>query len=183
MACRATQEDVRRSRQTQTANLLTPCACLRCEVLSRKPFGEVRAVRYFCTIYTHDCTFATTQGTPADGDPADGTPLARVLVSGSSKRQAAAQAYVECVGRERARLMRERFGSRLAKQETNARAIAASLRKTNRSGSECYLLDNYVESWYVHVEPVISVPLPSSPRRLRLPHPLLVRLSRAPSLN
>jgi hypothetical protein len=140
-------------------------------------------VRYFCTIYTHDCTFATTQGSSADGDQSGGTPLARVLVSGSSKRQAAAQAYVECVGRERARLMRELGSRRLAKQEMNARAIAASLRKTNRSGGDCYLLDNYVEGWYVHVEPVIDLPRPASPRRLRLPHPLLVRLSRTPSPN
>jgi hypothetical protein len=140
-------------------------------------------VRYFCTVYTADRTLAATQTTAApDGDPA-GAPVGRVLTSGSSKRQAAARAYVECVGRERARLLRERFGARLAKQEMNANAIAASLRKTNRSGMECYLLDNYVESWYVCVEPVVDAPRPATPRRLRLPHPLLAHLCRTPSPN
>src|SRR5262249_53943656 len=115
-------------------------------------------------------------------------PLARVLVSGSSKRQAAARAYVECVGRERARLMREerRLPGRVVKQETNARAIAASLRKVNRSGSDCYLLDNLVQGWHVHVEPVVDAPrTASSPRRpLRLPSSLLLRhLLRTPSSN
>jgi hypothetical protein len=141
-------------------------------------------VRYFCTIYTHDCTFATKQGNSSDGDLAADAPLARVLVSGSNQREAAARAYVQCVGRERARLLREQFGSRrLAKQETNAKGIAASLRKTSRSGGECYLMDNYVEGWYIHVEPVVNMPQPASPRRLRLPASLLRHLSRTPSPN
>jgi hypothetical protein len=145
-------------------------------------------VRYFCTIYTHDCT-PVTQGKTDGGsgsqtDGGGGTPVARVLVSGASKREAAARAYVECVGRERARLLRERqMPRRVAKLETNARAIAASLRKINRSGGECFLMDNLVEGWYVHVEPVVDLPRPTSPQRLRLPHPSLVHLSRTPSPN
>ena len=145
-------------------------------------------MRYFCTIYTHDRTFATTQGS-TDGGRGDsqteggGEPVARVLVSGVSKREAAARAYVECVGRDRARLLRERQTTRrVAKQQTNARAIAASLRKLNRSGGDCYLMDDLVEGWFVHVEPVVDLPRPS-PRRLRLPHNTLVRLCRTPSLN
>jgi hypothetical protein len=136
-------------------------------------------VRYTCTIYTHDRTFAIQQGAMGDGDPCGGdAPLAQVLVSGASKREAAARAYVQCVGRDRARLLREqlRISPRLARQETNARAIAASLRKTSRSGGECYLMDNYVEGWYIHVEPVVDLPRPSL-CRLRLPHSLLLRLS------
>lgn len=146
-------------------------------------------MRYFCTIYTHDQAAVSTQAkggssggsqTATDGG---GMPLARVLVSGATKREAAARAYVECVGRERARLlMRQQEARRVAKQETNARAIAASLRKINRSGDECYLMDNFIEGWYVHVEPVVDLPAPS-PRRLRLPHPRLVHLCRTPSPN
>jgi hypothetical protein len=144
-------------------------------------------VRYFCTIYTHDCTLATKQGTPAtgEGDPAGG-PLGRVLVSGATMREAAARAYVQCVGRERARLMQEQLAAprRLARQETNTKAIAASLRKMSRSGDDCYLLDNFVEGWFIHVEPVLNLPCPSSrPRKLRLPTSRLLSLSHTPSPN
>lgn len=143
-------------------------------------------MRYFCTIYTHDCTPATTATTTSsDGDPA-GSPLAQVLVSGETMRDAAARAYVQCVGRERARMLQEQLRAprKLARQETNAKAIAASLRKTKRSGGECYLLDNYAEGWYIHVEPVVNMPGASSRlRKLRLPHKRLLHLSRTPSPN
>lgn len=139
-------------------------------------------MRYFCTIYTRECTPASTTTAGGSGG-GDGSPLARVSVSGSSKRRAAAQAYVECVGRERARLMRERLvPARLARLQADADAIAASLRKVNRSGSDCYLLDDLAQGWFVHVEPVVDAPR-TSPRRLRLPVPLLLHLHRTPSPN
>jgi hypothetical protein len=140
-------------------------------------------VRYICTIYSH--TFAGKQGFAggdADGDGA----LGKVVVSAASPREAAARAYVECIGRTRARTMREKLGAprSLAAQETNPRAIAASLRKLKRSQGECYLLDNYVEGWLITVESVVPTP-PDSPRlrRVRLPHPLLVHFSRTPLPN
>src|SRR5262249_19035368 len=112
-------------------------------------------------------------------------PLGRVLVSGANMREAAARAYVQCVGRERSRRLREELQAprRLARQETNYKAIAASLRKTSRSGSDCYPLDNFIEGLFIHFDPVVNLPRPSSPPRLRLPHPLLSHLLRTPSQN
>jgi hypothetical protein len=141
-------------------------------------------VRFICTIYSQTQTFAGTKST-ADGDRDPDGALAKVVVSGASQRDAAARAYVECVGRQRARLLREKHNMprRRAAQESNRKAIAASLRKTKPQGS-CYLLDNFVEGWLIAVEPVVPMPASSPlPRRLRLPHPLLVHLSRIPLSN
>ena len=142
-------------------------------------------MRYICTIYSHDHTFAGKQGF-AGGDADGDASLARVVIAAPSPRDAAARAYVECIGRARARLMREKRQAprSVAAQETNPRAIAASLRKTGRPQGECYLLDNYVAGWCITVEPVVPT-LPSSPlpRRVRLPHPLLVHFSRTPLPN
>jgi hypothetical protein len=142
-------------------------------------------VRYLCTIYSHDHTFAGKQGFA--GDDADGNAaLGRLVVSGSSPRQAAARAYVECVGRTRARMMREKRKAprSVAAQEANPRAIAASLRKIRRSWGDCYLLDNFVEGWLITVESVVPTP-PRSPRLrgARLPHLLLLQFSRTPLPN
>jgi len=142
-------------------------------------------VRYICTIHSQNHTFAGKQDFAGSGADSDG-PLARLVVSGSSPRQAAARAYVECVGRTRARLMREKLNAprSVAAQEANPRAIAASLRKTKRPQGDCYLLDNFVEGWLITVESVVPTP-PSSPRprRIRLPHPILQHFLRTPCPN
>jgi hypothetical protein len=142
-------------------------------------------VRYICTIHSQTHTFAGNEGSPG-GDRDGDAPLARVVVSGPCPRQAAARAYVECVGRSRARLLREKHNTprRVAAQEANPRAIAASLRKMKRPQGDCYLLDNFVQSWSIVVEAVVPMPAsPSRPRRLRLPHPVLARLCRTPLPN
>ena len=79
--------------------------------------------------------------------------------------------------------MRQQPWSRedVASQETSRRAIAASLRKTNRRIGECYELDHLVRSWLIKVEPA-PANLPT-PRRLRLPASTLLRLGRAPFPN
>jgi hypothetical protein len=141
-------------------------------------------VRYICTIYSLEHTFAGKQNPAGGGADADG-PLGKVVVSGSSPRQAAARAYVECVGHSRARLLREQHGMprSVAAQEANPRAIAASLRKTKRTPGDCYLLDNFLEGWLITVDSVVPTPPAPRLRRLRLPHPLLVHLSRTPLSN
>jgi hypothetical protein len=142
-------------------------------------------VRYTCTIYSHDCTIGGAKGFTGS-DPVFDSPTAYVVVSGRSLRDAAARAYVKCIGRERARQMRQTLHAprEVIQQETSCKAIAASLRKTARRIGECYELDNFVEAWSIKVEPLAS-PCPSSPRlnALRLPSPLLWRLSANPSPN
>jgi hypothetical protein len=146
-------------------------------------------VRYFCAIYTHQYTLTGTQSC-AKGEPGPDALVARVVVSGGSQREAAARAYVQCVGRERARQLQEerRAPRHVARQETNSRAIAASLRKTTRTAGTCYLMDNLVEGWSITVEPLVPMsrtqPRPHSrPCRLRLPQPIFAQLSRSPSPN
>ncbi len=89
-------------------------------------------------------------------------PLAHVEVSGKSLREAAARAYVKCVGRGRAKQMREKLTAsrQVIAQETSCKAIAASLRKTARRFGECYELDNFLVAWSIKVEPVRSNPRP-----------------------
>jgi hypothetical protein len=142
-------------------------------------------VRYICTIYSNDHTFAGKKGFAGGGCQGD-APLAQVVVSGESPRQAAAQAYVECVGRARARMLREKHTAprSVTAQETNPRAIAASLRKTRRPQGEGYLLDNFLEGWWITVESVLPMPTaPRRPRRVRLPRPLLHHFLRTPLPN
>ena len=139
-------------------------------------------MRYLCTIFS-DGTFG---GGSADR-PGDGPTLSvvatRIGVSGRSLREAAARAYIRCVGRQRARLMRvkRKAPRRLAAQETNVRAIAASLRLTSGRHGTCYQLDNLVEVWYITVEPVPTPAHPSRPPRSARSH--LLRLLRSPSPN
>jgi hypothetical protein len=140
-------------------------------------------VRYTCTIYSHDYTFG---GSRAFGgsDPVFDSPLANVEVSGRTLREAAARAYVKCVGRTRARLMRKNAVAprQVIALETSCKAIAASLRKTLRRIGECYEMDNFLQGWFIKVQPVAN-PQPSRrPRKLRLPLPLLQHLS-SPSPN
>jgi hypothetical protein len=141
-------------------------------------------VRYTCTIYSHDYTFGG-QRAFAGSDSAFTAPLANVEVSGRTLREAAARAYVKCVGRSRARQMRKNATAprNVIALETSCKAIAASLRKTARRIGECYEMDNFLKGWFIKVEPV-SNPQPSRrPRKLRLPLPLLQHLSSSPSPN
>src|SRR3954468_3534247 len=104
-------------------------------------------MRYLCTIYTHDYT--TTGGKCGVAtEPAFDSPLVQVVVGGATLREAAARAYVRAVGRVRARWMRRQPWSRqeVGSQETSNRAIAASLRKTNRRIGECYEMDHLVRA-------------------------------------
>ena len=137
---------------------------------------------FLCTIYTHDMTTGGDKGGVAT-EPAFDSPLASVVVDGSSLREAAARAYVRAVGRRRARWMRQQPWSReeVASQETSRRAIAASLRKTNRRIGECYELDHLVFSWLIKVEPA-PANMPKL-RRLRLPASTLLELGRSPFPN
>jgi hypothetical protein len=142
-------------------------------------------VRYTCTIWTHGETFGGRLGFVGT-DPVCDMPLAHVVVSGRSLREAAARAYVKCVGRSRARHMRAKLSAprQVIAQETNCKAIAASLRKTARRDGECYELDNFLVAWSIKVEPVVSNPRPSRQlSRLRLCPSRLLHLSSSPSPN
>jgi hypothetical protein len=139
-------------------------------------------VRFHCAIYNQDSTFGFSGGWQGGG-PVSTVPMATVTVSGHTAREAAARAYVRCVGRERARRMRQKPDAPRGAiaQETNFRAIAACLRKTTSRLGECYQLDNLVEAWYITAEPDRSTPRLRKPlRRLRLPHSLLFRLLSRP---
>lgn len=135
-------------------------------------------MRYHCTIYSHAFTAANGTG-HAGTDPSFDAPVASVVVGGASSRQAAARAYVRCVGRERARILAQKPTVRpeMAAQEASPRAIAASLRRTARRIGEVYELDNLNEAWFIKVEPM------PAPRPVRLPSRLLLLLSRLPSPN
>lgn len=135
-------------------------------------------MRYLCTIFTHDCTFSGGKGSVGT-DPAFDSPVASVIVSGLNRRDAAARAYVRCVGRQRARWLREQgmAPEEVVAQETSRRAIAASLRKIPRRIGECYEMDNLYQAWSIKVEPAPAHLLPS--RRLRLSQRHLYQLSRS----
>jgi hypothetical protein len=125
-----------------------------------------------------------------------------VEVAAGNQREAAARAYVLHVGRQRARLLRQRPGAprNLIAQETNPTAIAASLRKLRTPLGEGYEMDNLRESWFITVEQrpanpsldrLSSLSLASSHRprsrsrlrRLRLSPSQLHRLLRSQPLN
>jgi hypothetical protein len=142
-------------------------------------------VLYTCTIYGHDYTFGGVKSLTGT-EPVFDEPLARVEVSGRSLREAAALAYVECVGRQRAEQMRDlaRAPRKVVAQETSSKAIAASLRKTTRRIGECFEMDNLLEGWFIKVEPVLSNPRPSRlPSRSRSNISRLLHLSSFPSPN
>ena len=141
-------------------------------------------MRYLCTIYNHDYTFGGKQGFVGT-EPAFDSPVGSVVVSGSSLRQAAARAYIRCVGQKRARQMRKdaRAPRNVIAQETSCQAIAASLRKTAGRFGEFYELDNFLNGWLIKVEPVSSsTPATTAlPQRLRLPLPFLFHRSPSPN--
>lgn len=138
-------------------------------------------MRYLCTIYSTDGSFPTPKTSSGTGAPSEPTsPVASVVVTGASLRQAAARAYVRCVGHKRAEWLRQsaQAPAAVVAQETSPRAIAASLRKVHRRFGECYEMDNYHDVWSIKVEPA-----PRSLRKTRLAPPLLYHLSLAPSPN
>ncbi len=142
-------------------------------------------MRYTCTIFGHDYTFGGDQGFTGT-DPVFDEPLARVVVLGRSSREAAARAYVKCVGRKRAEQMREerRAPGKVIMLETSRKAIAASLRKTTRRIGECYEMDHLLQAWFIKVEPVLpNSPSPRSSSRLRLSTSRFLHLSSSPSPN
>ena len=68
-------------------------------------------MRFLCTIHGHDYT----AGGPRawlNAEPVCVTVLPSVTVSGPNGREAAARAYVRCVGRERARRMSRQHAPR-----------------------------------------------------------------------
>jgi hypothetical protein len=142
-------------------------------------------VRYTCTIYGHDYTFGGSESFTGT-DPVFDEPLNRVVVSGRSFRDAAARAYVQCVGRGRAaQLRRQRRAPRkVVAQETSCKAIAACLRKAIWHIGECYEMDNFLQAWIIKVEPVLSRPrLSRQPSSPRLSTSRLIQLSSFPSPN
>ena len=148
-------------------------------------------MRFHCSVYNHDCTCGGPKGGDRSSGPWCQVQVATVTVSGRTPREAAARAYIACVGKERAKVMRAKANAprSVIAQETNPKAIAASLRKTARGTGPCYEMDNFVQSWSITVEPASSALLPSqrlpapAPRRLRLSHRLLHHLLLSPSPN
>lgn len=145
------------------------------------PLTGDKAVRYYCTIYNRTYSLNTTTD---QSDSGTTCPLASIVVSGKNLREAAARAYVHCVGKQRAEQMLSGSNPRrrVIAQETNPRAIAASLRKTAGRVGEGYELDNFVHGWFIKVEPMPASRLPR-PSRFRLPLPHLIRMLASPSLN
>jgi hypothetical protein len=160
-------------------------------------------MRFVCTIYNHNYTCAGNKPEMRTGDStgsADGVSVVAtaVAVSGRTRREAAARAYVEHVGRQRARLLRKRLDtprSTIA-QETNCAAIAASLRKLHGPMGEGYEMDHLYQAWFILVEqaPANLCRLPGDPpvqpkqrssrrTRLRISPSSLFRLSKSPCQN
>jgi hypothetical protein len=135
-------------------------------------------MRYLCTVYNRDYTLGSSQTVV----------VGTATVAGHTVREAAARAYVRCVGSQRARVMQQKCKAPRAviAQETNFRAIAACLRKTSTRLGDWYRFDNLVEAWDIHVEPLPASP-PSSPRlperRSLPPLPVLLALLQRPSWN
>lgn len=143
-------------------------------------------MRYLCTIYTHAYTFGGGTTGFTGTEPSFDTPVAQVEVKGDTMRQAAARAYVRCVGRKRAGLPgADGQGLPNARDlERSPRAIAASLRRTCRRIGEVFELDHAFEAWLIKVEPVASSPpAKPAPRRIRIPVRRLLHLCRTPSPN
>ncbi len=122
---------------------------------------------FFCAIWNHDYTLGDKTGGTQPG-VADVTLVGTARVRAGSPRAAAAKGYVRCVGRGRARLLKDflQASPTLIQQETDWRAIAPGLMRSSNRLGDCYCFDNLVEAWYITVEPASS-PTPS--RRLPLP--------------
>jgi hypothetical protein len=131
----------------------------------RTLFLEDPVVTFFCTIWNRDCTVGEGM---SGGQPgmADATLVGTTRVRAGSPRAAAAKGYVRCVGRGRARLLKDVLEAppALIQQETDWRAIAPGLMRSSGRPGDCYCFDNLVETWYITVEPTAS-PSPSLPSR------------------
>jgi hypothetical protein len=106
------------------------------------PLSGSRIMLYTCTLFT----------TILGSEPAFDYPLACVTVRGDSLRQAAARAYVRCVGRDRVR-QRSHLRPEISGLEASPRAIAASLRKIFSRIGELYEMTGLNQSWFVKVVP------------------------------
>lgn len=115
---------------------------------------------YTCTLFT----------TILGSEPAFDYPLACVTVRGDSLRQAAARAYVRCVGRDRVR-QRSHLRPEISGLEASPRAIAASLRKIFSRIGELYEMTGLNQSWFVKVVP----------SRVGRPQPLLLCCNPSPN--
>jgi hypothetical protein len=148
-------------------------------VLSFKPFWEDSTVTFLCTIYSQDSTFGA-------GDSASGASPATLVgtaaVVAANPRQAAAKGYVRCVGKQRAWLLKEVLHAPkgIVRHETDWKALAPGLMRSQTRFGDCYSFDNLVETWYIKVEPT-CLPVPS--RRLSRRRRLLFRSLRHPSPN
>jgi hypothetical protein len=175
-------------------------------------------MRFFCTIYnqaglangmfrgTNNASFEVLRGRGTDVQKSRGgsrlpdvvSRVGTVEVSGKDRREAAARAWIDCVGRSRAQLLLERLSvpRQVAALEADLSAIAPSLRKTPTEMGDGYTMDNVRESWLIMVEPLPRpepqpAPVshtrrqkkPSRSRRLRISHSTLCRLLRSPSPN
>jgi hypothetical protein len=138
-------------------------------------------MRYLCTLYTNVAPTSPHFAGFVPTEPSFDSPMARVVVSGSSLRHAAARAYIRCVAQgrvERLQLSGQVSAAVLA-HETSCKAIAPSLRKVHRRIGECYEMDNYPDVWSIKVVPFAV----NNPRRLRLRTSLLHHFFRTPSPN
>jgi hypothetical protein len=139
---------------------------------------EGNPVTFLCTVYNHDCT----QGTSAESGPSllAATPVGGVVVRARSPRSAAAKGYVRCVGRGRARILKEvlHASQGVYRGETDWQAIAPGLMRVDERLGDCYCLDNLSEAWFITVEPA-PLPLPSGRRPCSRRH--FLRSCRNPS--
>jgi hypothetical protein len=130
-----------------------------------KTLLEDSVVTFFCTIWNRDGTFGEGMVGRQPGK-ADVTLVGTARVRAGSRRAAAAKGYVRCVGRGRARLLKDVLEAppALIQQEIDWRAIAPGLMRSSGRLGDCYCFDNLVETWYITVEPTAS-PSPSLPSR------------------
>jgi hypothetical protein len=133
---------------------------------------------YACTLFNWDYTLGE-ETTEVGRWLLSVLPVATIVVQARNRREAAARAYVRCVGSKRAKFLREALQAppAVVKHEMSPRAIAPALARMPGGSGHCYCLDNMVEAWLITAEPLSSVPvgppthpsgLSSSPRRHRL---------------
>lgn len=115
------------------------------------------ASHYLCSLYNYDHTF---------GEFIDESDTLRfrhclvpavfetwVEIVAQSARHAAALAYVQGVGRNKARLMKEMKAPQVfIRSETSPRAVAKLLGRTRIWAGKCLFFDNGIETWYIRVQ-------------------------------
>jgi hypothetical protein len=126
---------------------------------------------YLCCLYNHDHTFGEFI------DESDTLRFRHCLVPavfetsvhlvGQSGRHAAALAYVQAIGRNRARRMKKmKAPAFMIKAETSPRAVAKLLGRTRIWAGKCLFFDNGIETWYIRVQRLHAVD-PATIRRGR----------------